>query len=228
MGTNTIETAVTSIDELIALPVGVKLVDKDGDVFEKIDQDTYQAELFDFPTHYLVDYLPATVLGEPVEFRKGDTVRVVTDAFHAAKVYPGHVGEVVTSGLFSDVRFAEDGLTVPFKADEIKLIRRDIAEARKDANGIIDRIVATFRELLDKVPTAEKVEPAAEVLIASVRELNDLPDGSVVAATIETGRPVRRKQGGRWWAEGHLAPCDFTTTMLAADGKLRLVYKPTA
>ncbi|MFD6636735.1 hypothetical protein ACFWDN_13030 [Micromonospora chalcea] len=227
MGTN-IETAVTSIDELIALPVGVKLVDKDGDVFEKIDQDTYQAELFDFPTHYLVDYLPATVLDEPVEFRKGDTVKVVTDAFHAAKVYPGHVGEVVGPGLFSDVRFAEDGLTIPFKADEIKLIRRDIAEARKDANGIIDRIVATFRELLDKVPTAAEAAAPAEVLITSVEELRDLPEGSLVAATVETSRPVRRKTDTGWVEDGTGSPVTYTTQMLARYGKLRLVYKPTA
>ncbi|MFC4089323.1 hypothetical protein [Micromonospora sp. GCM10011541] len=232
MGTSTqTQAAITGIDDLVALPVGVKIQDRDGDVFTKTDADTYTSVLYEFPTTYLIDYLPAVVLAEPIEFEVGDEVRVNTPEFVGGRILPGDLAEVVDkSEWFVDVRFA-DGLTVPFKRAELDLVRRDIESARKLSDGIIDRIIASFRNLLDRAPTATKdpgqVVPTAEsVLITSLAMLAALPDGSVVAATIPTKSATRYKDSGNWRAMGEEGTFNYTTAKLAEAGKLRLVYNP--
>jgi hypothetical protein len=225
--------AITGIDDLLALPVGVKIQDRDGDVFTKTDQDTYHSALYEFPTHYLVEYLPGVVLPEPVDFQVGDQVRVLTDEFFAARVRSGHHGTVVEhTGPYLDIRF-EDGLTMPLHPNELELVRRNIESARVVSDGIIDRLVAGFRKLLDQAPTATKdpgqvIDTSEPVLITSTTELSALPDGSVVTATVETTAPTRYKDGDNWRAMGKEGTFNYTTAKLAQAGKLRLVYKPTA
>jgi hypothetical protein len=225
--------AITGIDDLLALPVGVKIQDRDGDVFTKTDLDTYVSALYEFPTHYLVEYLPGVVLPEPVEFLAGDDVRVISEDFLAARVVPGDLAKV--DRVDEDhiwVRFS-DNLYLPFKREELELVRRDIEFARTVSDGVIDKIVGAFRKLLDRAPTATKdpgqvLPPAQEVLITSTTELSALPDGSVVAATVETTAPTRYKDGDNWRAVGKDGTFNYTTAKLAQAGKLRLVYKPTA
>lgn len=229
-------TAVTGIDDLIALPVGVKLQDRDGDVFTKTDIDTYASILYTFPTNYLIDYLPAVVLPEPVEYLVGDEVRVTADQFIAAKVVSGDLAEV-TEVPTKDSRFIwvkfPDGLNLPFDANEIELVRRDIEFARTVSNGVVDKIVGAFRALLDRAPTATKdpnqaLPKVEDVLVTSVAELHALPEGSVVSATIPTKQPTRHKDAaGNWRSHGEAGTFNYTTGKLAYAGKLRLVYRPT-
>lgn len=227
-------TAITGLDDLVALPLGVKLQDRDGDVFTKTDIDTYTSILYTFPTNYLIDYLPAVVLPEPVEYHLGDEVRVTADQFTAAKVVPGDLAEV-TEVPTKDSRFIwvefPDGLNLPFDANEIELVRRDIEFARTVSNGAVDKIVGAFRTLLDRASTATKepeqaLRPTREVLITSIVELNALPEGSVVSATIPTATPIRYKDQGAWKVMGESGTFNYTTARLAMTGKLRLAYKP--
>lgn len=225
-------TVITGIDDLIALPVGVKIQDRDGDVYIKTDLDTYTSVLYTLSTNYLVDYLPAVVLDESIEFEVGDEVKVISEQFFAARVAPGDFGKVVEvqGDRYVWVKFSDD-LHIPFKKDEISLVRRNIESARKTSDEIIDLFVEVFRKLLDRVPTAGEEQPAnlppdKDVLITSVEELNALPDGSVVSATIPTSVPTRYKDRGHWRVVGESGTFDYTTAYLARSGKLRLVYRP--
>ncbi|WP_028192303.1 hypothetical protein [Salinispora pacifica] len=233
METDTLVVAITGIDDLVALPVGVAIQDRDGDVFTKIDIDTYASAIYTFPANYLLDYLPAIVLCEPIEFEAGDVVRITKDGLDVIYIRSGDLAEVAeVDDAHIWVRF-EDFLHLPFKREEVELVRRSIESARKGSDQIVDQIVSVFRGLLDEIPTAAKgrgqpAETAEPVLITSVAELNALPNGSVVTATVATASPTRYKSGGRWRVMGSGGTYDYTTSRLAEAARLRLVYKPAA
>lgn len=227
-------TSITGIDDLVALPVGARFQDRDGDVFVKTDQDTYTSYHYTFPATYMAEYLPALVVAEPTRYSVGDEVRIISPEFLGARVVPGDIGTVVRieDAGHLQVRFP-DNLHLPLKPDEVELVRRDIESARAASDEAIDRIVGAFRKLLDRAPTATKdpnqeLPPAEDVLITSLDELRELPDGSVVAATIPTAVPVRYKDGDSWRATSEGGTFNYTTARLARAGKLRLVFRPAA